>query len=201
MHSAPAIIVLTPQTGGGYYKTFMPVFDVISLRVCGTMTTTPYTPHISGTARNEYCTNRLAMALFSFFFVAYLEACSVWEVQDGGMERSARWIRRNKAVSVFVGKESGSSNIFVHLEHLNVDELVHSHSITTMNKPKQHIPHGNRPRPEVAQRQEALLFLISSVKVEHVAHTSGNNGAAEVLKHIGDGCLSQQLTKESQTDA
>lgn len=34
-------------------------------------------------------------------------------------------------------------------------------------------------------RQEALLFLISSIKVEHIARTSDNNGAADVegLKH------------------
>lgn len=46
--------------------------------------------------------------------------------------------------------------------------LVRSRSVTMTNKPKQHVPHGNRPRPEVAPRQEALLFLMRSVTVEHI---------------------------------
>lgn len=199
------------------------------------------------------------------FFAAYLEARSVREVQDGGMEQSTRWIKRNNCchLSFFYICGDGveehqhirTSGVFkcrlalclrstevrictlegLKVKHFTPDRktvcdvahvdveimshrtrhctkqqlsrcysavlrysrstastdvpliccsgvhtstgLVHSLSVTMTNKPTSH---GNRPRPEAAQGQEALLFLISSVKVEHIAHTSGNNGAAEV---------------------
>lgn len=95
LHSAPGKVVLPPQTSGRYDKTFRPIFDVMSLRARGTMTTTPHTPHISGTARYEYCNNRLAATLC--FFWSALGSLPCWRdefklVQDGRTQPSARWI-------------------------------------------------------------------------------------------------------------